>query len=297
MFTHNTLKRLFTGALSASLLVTAMSGAYAADPLPADLLSGKAAVKLQPMEGDIQQLQVTKVQPILLSDSGARNQVSAIFSVAANLKTDDAQKARITGAAPAITMPAADGEQGFGFGGSSTELDIVSLQYGYLLGMLPLLQASSPDKFKETVTMFDSLAELNGFYGPEAQAAIKTFVGDAKQGKLNDKAYMEMITGATQGMASATDPSVERRHGYLLLGLWSGLTTLAVEAGAVPENLAASGNTLVMLLEKDAAFGGSDVQLAAKLKLVIAGIKAATPDKAAVQQHIQSMFSVEADKK
>jgi hypothetical protein len=299
MIAQHNLKRLLSGVLCSALLLSA-STLTAQEPvaIPADLLSGKAGTKLGALDYDPMSLKVAKVQPVIFSDSGARTQVSAVASRIPQLQADDAQKARISGSIPAITMPAADsGEQGFGFGGSSTELDTVSLQYGYLLGMLPIVQAASADKFKETVATLDSLSQLNQFYGPELQAAVKAYLDSAKQGQFNDKAYMEMLGGATQGMASTSDSSVERRHGYLLLGLWSGFASIAVESGSVPENLAASGNTLVMLLEKDAAFGGSDVQLAAKLKLVIAELKNPAPDKAAVQKHIMSFFDVQADQK
>jgi hypothetical protein len=291
------LKRALGAALLSTTLFGASASAEGPAALPTDLLSGQASTKLLASEIDVEKLQVSQVQPVMLIDSGARNQIRAAIARSGQLEADAGQKARIDSAVPAIKAPADHGSQGFGFGGSSSELDIISLQYGYMLGMLPIIQATSPEKFKDTLAMLDKLAQVNQFYGPAAQAAIGQFVSAAKQGRLDDKAYMEMLSGATQGMASATNSEVERRHGYLLLGLWSGLTTIAVEAGAVTDNLANSGNTLVMLLKKDAAFGGSDVQLAAKLEAVIAQLKSATPNKAAIHENIQAMLSVEADNK
>jgi hypothetical protein len=290
----HTIRDLTMSALCAFALFGAPS--LGAQELPADLFSGPAAVQLGATTIDPLSLSTAKVQPILLSDSGSRTQVGGVLSQTSQLKASDAQRSRVSASVPSIKAPAASGDQGFGFAGESSEIDTISLQYGYLLGMLPLLQATSPDKFQETLKTLQGVAQLNDLYGKNSQAAIKAFTAAASQGKFDERAYMDMILGGTQDMAAASDSSSERMHGYLVIGLWSGLAMLAAEADAIPAALPSTGNTLVMLLEKDANFGGSDLQLAASLKAVIAELASPSPNKDTLQKHVMAMMEVKADK-
>lgn len=248
-------------------------------------------------DADLASLQVTKVQPVVFQSTDAQAEVDGLFGAAANLEEDASQKLRLNEAMPEVSVPEGFADEGFDFAGASTELDVVSLQYGFILASMPLLQAANPDAYKKMSGKLEQLAALNKAFAPGVATLLTSYTGSVKQGKPNAETLVKLLRATTQGMASAGDPAVERRHGYLLLGLWGGLITLSAESGKILPGLVSVGDSMIMMLEKDASFGGSDMQLAAKTKSVVALLKADTLDKAAVTKGVQSMLSVQADQK
>ena len=71
---------------------------------------------------------------------------------------------------------------------------------------------------------------------------------------------------------------------------------MSAETGKLDADIAGMGNGLVMMLEKDAVIGGSDKQLAAKVKQVNAAVSGGKVDKAKIAAAVKGMLAVTADK-
>lgn len=248
-----------------------------------------------PEGADLASLEVVKVQPVMFQSTDTMAAVDAVMTSASMASAEEGQAARIMGTMPPVEMGEMS-EEGFDFGGESTQLDIISMQYAYILGSLPVLFALDKDGFKKTVDGLAQFAPLHGAFSAKTKASLDAYAAALKAGKLDSKQYIQIMLNATQGIASAGSPAEERRHGYLLLGMWAGYVTMSAETGKLDKDLAGMGNGLVMMLEKDAVIGGSDKQLAAKVKQVNAAISGGTPDKAKIAAAVKAMLAVTADK-
>lgn len=248
-----------------------------------------------PEGADLASLEVVKVQPVMFNSTDTMAAVDAVMTSASAATGEEGQAARIMGTMPAVEMGEMS-EEGFDFGGESTQLDIISMQYAYILGSLPVLFALDKDGFKKTVEGLAEFAPLHGAFSPKTKAALDAYVAALKAGKLDSNQYIQIMLQATQGIASAGSPAEERRHGYLLLGMWAGYVTMSAEAGKLDADIAGMGNGLVMMLEKDAVIGGSDKQLAAKVKQVNAAVSGGKVDKAKIAAAVKGMLAVTADK-
>lgn len=242
-------------------------------------------------DGMLERLQVAQVQPVVYSHVGAKTELAGVMWRASQLKASPAASARL--AAPELAAPSP--AEGLGFGGSATELDTLSLRYGHVLGLLPLMQAVKPEQFKVTAAQLGGLNELEAAFGAQTRGHIAQFVADAQRGKINSDAYLGMMQGCVQDIAATNDSAVQRRHGYLLLGLWSGLALTSAESDAVTTNLVATGRVLVELLEKDAAYGGADQQLANVVRAMTEELAQTTPSDDALAHMAQRMLAVRAD--
>jgi hypothetical protein len=243
-------------------------------------------------DGMLERLQVARVQPVVYSHVGAKTELAGVMWHASQLKASPAASARLAAPELAVPSPAA---QGLGFAGSATELDTLSLRYGHVLGLLPLMQAIKPEQFKVTVAQLGGLGELEAVFGEHTRGHIAQFVADAQRGKINSDAYLGMMQGCVQDIAATDDSSIQRRHGYLLLGLWSGLALTAAESDAVTTSLVATGRVLVELLEKDAAYGGADQKLANIVRAMTEELAQPTPNDDALAHMAQRMLAVRAD--
>ena len=228
-------------------------------------------------DSQLASLEVSKVQPVLFQSTDDGAQVRAIFGVAQTAEPRADQTLRLKDALVTPEVPEGVGEEGFDFAGDSTQLDVVSLQYGYVLGALPALKQMAPEQFGAMQAKLGAMRKLDAAYSQDTQAQIKAYADALAKGDLDTDAYLGMMRAATRGIAQAGDPAVERRHGYLLLGLWSGLTTLAVETESGTQDLKHTGEALVMMLEKDATYGGSDMALAKKVRAVNAKLGGESP--------------------
>jgi hypothetical protein len=278
---------MVSGAFGLAAAMCLVPGAVA-QPAPQ-----AAQGKLGAMEdGMLERMQVTRVQPVVYSHIGARTEMAGVMWRAGQVKATSAQRARL--AVPELAS-ASPSEDGLGFGGSATELDTMSLRYGHVLGLLPLLHAVNPSQFKVTVAQLGQLGALEGEFGAQTRGHIQAFVADAQRGKINSDAYLGMMQGCVQDIAGASDASVERRHGYLLLGLWSGLALTSAESDAVTTGLVSSGRVLIELLEEDAAYGGADRSLANLTRAMTDELAQATPSDEVLAQLAQRMMAVRAD--
>lgn len=242
-------------------------------------------------------LKVTRVQPVIFTSSDEIASVRAVLSANARAAHGADQKIRVSELPPTITVPKR-GKKGFSFAGASSELDIVSLKYGFMLASLPLLQqASSPEDYEGMLNQLDQLAAIDEVYAAPLAEHIKAYVAAAKAGTMDMEHYMGMLTSATQGMASATDPAIERMHGYLMLGLWSGLVVMAAEADQLAPSLKSQGEALTLLLEKDATYGGSDSLLATQVKLITAELGKPSPTRSTLSSAVREILQVQPDKK
>lgn len=284
-----------TTLFSANLMAEAPQQAEVKVDLSA-MISAEASGKVDALaEGQLAKLQITTVQPVAFMDTTSGASVQASFQAVEGFSADAAATSRLSSVTPTPKAPPAqDGQEGLGFAGSSRELDILTLQYGYLLGALPMLKAAKGDAFGAYLQDISKMAPLHDKYTPEAKAQIEAYLKSAS-GSFDNQAYLGMLRAATQGIANAQDSNGQRLHGYLLVGLWAGFSTIASESGSVPANLATIGEGLVQMLEKDAKYGGSDQQLATHVNAMAAQLASGQPDKTKITDAVKALLSVSAD--
>lgn len=247
-------------------------------------------------DGALGRMKVVAVQPVIYADSAAGAEVGAAMASVAALPQDGAMAARLGRSAPLLSPVAVGAVEadGFGFAGKSDAQDIETLRVGYTLGLLPLMKAGSPDRFKLATAQLAYMPRVEGI-SEGAQQAVNRFVQSAQRGQLDQAAYMAMMSEAMRGIASSEDAGVQRRHGYLLVGLWSGLAMMEAEAGVVSERLVESGMALVTLLEQDAAHGGSDMALAGTLRAMIEELGQAAPSVDALSVQAARLLGAQRD--
>ena len=275
--------------VAAALFAVAPASAFAAGPL------GEMTPELAAVEStELENLEVARVQPVVMADQSAELQVSATFARASRANAADAMDLAAT--MKSVDALRAEGEEeGLDFAGSSNKLDIAALQYGFVLGMAPMMSVLKGEDRQAMLGQLKSLASANALFGATTRAAIEKYVASASSGKADHALFMAMMRAASQDIASSNDPSMERRHGYLLVGLWSGLSRLSAEVGQNSRDLASTGDILVQLLEKDAIYGGSDRELAKQVRIVNAELRKDVPSKDAVRAALAAMVKVSQD--
>lgn len=287
----NTTKKLKStlglGATFAALLLCANAADVAAQP---QLTMGQEHFSAQTL--NLEQLEIAKVQPTAFMDTSSAISMSEMMAYGDAMAPDASLASRISDSLPAN---AAQADQGLGFGGQSTTQDIASLQYGYLLGALPILQRADKASFDQALTKLEQFSSLHSSYQAQTTAALLTYIKGARQGQIDTGAYMNIMRAASEGIAQAKGAEAERRHGYLMVGIWSAMSTMALESGRVPSSLKGIGDALSKMLIKDSSFGGSDRALAAHIQLISEESLSAAPDKARVYKSLKSMMSAQAD--
>jgi hypothetical protein len=253
----------------------------------------------QPMaelaDGALERLEVAHVQPVIYADSGAQQDVGAVLAQLSTLgDQDEARAARLTGSKlAAVELNAAD--EGLGFAGTSRASDIEALRVGHALGSLPLLYQVAPSRFKLTTAQLAHMPRVPGV-NEETQRAVNRFVYGAQGGRIDQAGYMALMEVAQRGIATSEDVDGQRAHGYLLVGLWSGLAQLEVEASGAPSSrLVSSGQALIRLLEEDAAHGGSDLKLAAHLKAMVSELGSGRASAERMATLASALLDVQAD--
>ena len=230
------------------------------------------------------------VQPVFMVGAEAD---TAWSHVAAQMRMGkpgaDAAKAL---AGHGIDAPA-KAEGGFGFAGASSETDIKILHYGIALGFTTAL--SRIGQGKDAKSIGEGLARAAGLLSsltPAAQESAKALValamGTAKEdaGTLLAKAVRAGMLGIAAGP--------QRAHGYYITGVWAGASVLVGMLGG-SQVWADMGEPLAILLEKDAAFGGSDRELAKHVRAISAQLRGKTPDVRAITASLKAMRAVKAD--
>ena len=237
MNTKTKMMRMALQALFGASLLLGANAAFAEGEAKADVSTdgvvdaSVGATAALPEGADLASLEVVKVQPIMFQSTDTMAAVDAVMTSASMASAEEGQAARIMGTMPAVEM-ADMGEEGFDFGGESTQLDIVAMQYAYILGSLPVLFALDKDGFKSTVDGLAQFAPLHGAFSAKTKASLDAYTAALKAGKLDSNQYIQIMLNATQGIASAGSPAEERRHGYLLLGMWAGYVTMSAESFA-----------------------------------------------------------------
>ena len=243
-------------------------------------------------------LETVAVQPIAFTTTATRRETEVMFSSLSSAEGPDADVAAIfEGVDFSVSAPEkAEGDEGLDFAGSSTKTDTDALTLGFGLGTLPLMQLQSADAYQKTLANFEGLGDLfDVMFSPKVGAATRAFLATSKAGKFDVDAYTAMLASATLGMASSDDPSVQRRHGYLLVGLWMGYSILSAATDSLNESTAQIGDSLIILLVKDAAYGSSDKRIAAVVKSVTDDIKGGKATASSLMGQAQKMLAVKAD--
>lgn len=278
-------RAMWTGVCQLGLGLMLATNAWAGEVSPGPMTQGIESVG----EAALEELRVSKVQPVVFGDSAADARLSMTMAAASGVQQVESAQVNIDVAGLEL------GEEGMGFAGSSTKLDIVSLQYGYLLGNMPLAAAAKGEQMKKLTDTLDAMQQLHGVYATDLGGKISKFVKSARAGKIDHVAYLEMMRAAGQGIASANDTAGQRRHAYLLLGMWTGMASMSAATQSVPKEVRDMGGMLVDLLEKDAAFGGSDRALATKIKVINGELGKSKISTAAVTAAISEMMNIEQD--
>lgn len=297
--------------LVAALLVVGPAGVFAkgkrkkkAKPVATAPVAPVAEVKPEPpkpvelvtaiSDEHIMQANTVAVQPVFMVGADADAAWSSM-SEQISLRKSSGDATKALDAAAALVAPKKT-EGGFGFAGHSSDDDIKILRYGIAAGILPVMV-----KFGRTKRAAAMAAELDasaGLLGPltkqtQAAAALLRTLGKSGKadGKLLGMLYASSIRSGMVGIAQGP----QRGHGYYATGVWaSGAVLLALLGGSAV--YADMGEPLAVLLDQDAAFGGSDRQLATMVREIAAEVRKDKPDAAKIMTVIAKMSTVTSDK-
>jgi hypothetical protein len=291
------MKKLNAAALIAALFIASPAAAQDAE---ADLsgVNPEAGTIEAFTDVSLDDLETVAVQPVAFTTTTTRREAEVMFSTLSSAEGPDADVSAIfEGVDFSVSAPAeGEGGEGLDFAGSSTEADTNALTMGFGLGTLPLMQLQSAETFKATVANLESLAPaIDTMFSPKVGEATRAFLATSKAGKFDVNTYTAMLASATLGMASSDDPSVQRRHGYLLVGLWMGYSILSAATDSVTESHAQIGDTLTILLVKDASYGSSDKRIAAVVKSATDDLKGGKATASSLMGQAKKMLAVKAD--
>lgn len=241
-------------------------------------------------------LKVTKIQVTAFTSTDEHTGTRALFQSSTSASFEDADKAALLGAQVKVTPPEGAGEEGFDFAGSSTQLDTTSLQYGFALGSIVLILEASPDDAKATIAELGGFGALDKVYDPEVQKHLTAYKKALAEGKIDGDAYTNLLQSCTQAIGRAGDSSGERLHGYMLTGLWISMAAIAAHTNTSTSVVADTGKSIVMMLEKDASYGGSDRAIAIAVRGIVKELEKDKPALSVVLEKSQKAFAAKADK-
>lgn len=238
---------------------------------------------------DLSEYKTVAVQPVL-SASNTRGQFESTLAAAAAGLTFTPERAA---SYKQRGMPA-ESDQGFGFAGHAQQSDIALLSASITLGMVPGGMRIDPAQMKQKVPEIARLvAQLEGKVSPNVtkalQLALDFVAADDFQNAM--KAFLVAMAISADSISKGS----ERQHGYVAVGLYTGLASLFVAAGQQNKAFADLASPLVMLLEQDAVMGGADRAIAAQLEIVAAELASPTPDYSKVRGAIAAMDAVKPD--
>ena len=139
-------------------------------------------------DGQLESLEVAKVQPTAFADSSSTQAIGLAFAMAQG-QDDTASVVDVTGE---VAAAGATADEGFGFGGSSNASDIISLKYGYMLASLPMLKGQ---RLKDTAAALAKLGQLNGMYSGEVARHLIAVVDSAERGDVDVDALARQSDG------------------------------------------------------------------------------------------------------
>jgi len=217
--------------------------------------------------GGIGRFETVRVRPVVLASPDA---TLVPVRLALAVQGGVASRERVDAALTAAHVDA----EGMGFAGASTPQDVAALQTGLLVATLPLAESRGAEKLAEAGRLIQRSAEGLPGLQPASRERLQKLAERVAAGTVDGDAVNGVVRAATEGMG---EKGKERVHGYLLVGIWTGLCTLAAAIETGDADLANMGSALALMLEKDADFGGSDRKLAAEVRKLAAEMRAETP--------------------
>ncbi|MCO4763675.1 MAG: hypothetical protein KC502_19340 [Myxococcales bacterium] len=221
------------------------------------------------------------VQPLVLGGGGAW------FDMATRLMQAKAKPAAIVGAGETL---ATLGHQTLGFAGQAsagdrailrTALHIGALQSARALGDACATRRLHAAAFRQQAL----LSGVNPVVAKLARAAIaKQRSGDVVGTAI---ALGNLVTAATAGTASKQ----ARAHGYLAAGVWAGGALMVASLGG-DSSYAMMAEPLALELDKDAAFGAADRQVAAALRGIAKELRNKEPSATRIRSFISTIVGV-----
>jgi len=250
-----------------ALIVVCGSSAWAAAPTDKQLLGAKTVGVLPVISTGPSQAAATLAVTIA-SVSGADNKSSF----------DPNKVAKV------------DPNQGFGFAGQATSNDIKLLTYGFLLATLALDSEGTPE-FKAQAQKLAGARELLAPLVPEVVKAIDQYLTGAQAGTFDVQALATALAAGQRGLIAGP----ARGHGYLVAGLWTGLSVMAITSKAVSPDLIAMAPPLATMFEEDAQFEGADKKVAASLRELAKLLGNTDLSAATYVEAMGRMFSIKED--
>ncbi|GEM_PF-1232282 len=186
---------------------------------------------------------------------------------------------------------------GFGFAGHSSATDIRILHYGLAAGFVTaLVKAGQSKKAAELASGLSAASGLLAQLSEATRKAAALMVSYGKGEANASKTPTGMILAASvrAGMVGIAQ-GPQRAHGYYVTGVWAGASVLVAMLGG-SSVWADMGEPIAVLLDKDAAFGGSDRKLAAHVRAIAAELRAKKTDVRKVAAIVKQMRAVTADK-
>ena len=239
---------------------------------------------------DLESLSVSVVQPVASADATTNDEMFRFMSHAETIKQMPGEFHKSLPELNAAMFVERDA--GLGFSGQSTKMDIVSLKIGYMMGALPLVYKKDKVKYNNQLKIINKVANST-IFDVTTRQQMKRFLTSST--KLNGKAYTAMMSALSKSMAASKTVSGQRKHAYMLVGLWVTLNTMSLATNNTPSYLSNIGNILANMLEKDAAFGSSDKTLARHIRTITKETKKALPNKKAVYGALRAMTKVKKD--
>ncbi|TNF23386.1 MAG: hypothetical protein EP329_27655 [Deltaproteobacteria bacterium] len=246
--------------------------------------SSPALAEGEPSDADILNAKTVGVLPVLAT--GLSRQDTYRNVAAMTLRGLDAKPA----GDGATLVPMKDDGGGMAFAGSSSTADIRILQYAFIAGGLAS-NAADPETYKKAVAFLESQREALASLSPALVSACDKYVAAAKAGRIDGESLVKALAAAEQGISAGP----ERAHGYFAVGIWLGISFIAVAAGEPDPDFYGMAVPLATLLEEDATFGGSDRALAKEVRAIGEVLSKPSPDLGALKKHLGAALAVEAD--
>lgn len=238
---------------------------------------------------NLSEYKTVAVQPVL-SASNTRGQFESELAASASTLTFKADRA--------TTMKQLGGrasaDSGFGFAGKAQRGDLDLLFAATTLGIVPAAMREDAAAVKQKVPEIRQLiAVLDGKVTPKVIEALNLAASAIEVQDFQNTTKALLVAMALS--ADAITKGSERQHGYVAVGIYTGIASMFVRAGQPNKALADIGTPLVMLLEQDAALGGADRAIAVQLKVIAGELNNPAPDMKKVLDAITAMDAVKPD--
>jgi hypothetical protein len=251
-------------------------------------LSATAATARPPADdAELLSARVVHVQPMLLGDLDGRG-MRRLASAYGALPDAAARTIRALGAP---TLPN-DATLGFSFAGNADAGDLIALQAGYVIGrMATHAAAGDVASVRAMGRWLAARTDALAFLSDPVTAGVAALVLRAEAGQVDGLSVARLFQDAELGIAAGP----ERGHGYLAAGLWAGTALIAGVTESGRAYLHQVGSQLIALLEEDAAFEGSDRQIAEIVRTIHAELNKDAPSFGVVTDAGRALLAIEPD--